>query len=213
MTANQIAYWNMMESKRSNLARERETYRSNVARETETHRNNTATEALTGLRDAETKRNNLARLAEEKRNNIARLAEDERTHRVKEAEDHRTNVFNEQIKLLDVQEKGRANQAGELLKQTDQVLKQKDQDLKSKELQIEAGKAAGDLSYKLGTLNTDHVNALGNIAHQERQDKAAAKQARTAGWKVASDFITNMVRNAVQFVTGGGTISMGYINK
>lgn len=45
MTANQIAYWNLEETKRSNLAKETETNRSNVAKETETNRSNLANEA------------------------------------------------------------------------------------------------------------------------------------------------------------------------
>jgi hypothetical protein len=46
MTMNQIAYHNMRENQRSNLARERETYRSNVVREEETHRSNLAKENI-----------------------------------------------------------------------------------------------------------------------------------------------------------------------
>lgn len=71
MTANQIAYWNLQENKRSNLANEQirrdtvsetrrsnvineglkhfqnlEQHRSNVAREDETHRSNRANEKL-----------------------------------------------------------------------------------------------------------------------------------------------------------------------
>lgn len=45
MTTNQVAYWTLVESKRSNLAREEETHRSNIANETETHRHNVATES------------------------------------------------------------------------------------------------------------------------------------------------------------------------
>lgn len=75
MTANQIAYWNLQETKRSNqvkegisqgtldetkrsnVARETETNRSNVARETETARSNKAKEALTAdIQDAQKKR-------------------------------------------------------------------------------------------------------------------------------------------------------------
>lgn len=33
MTANQIAYWNLQEAKRSNLAKEAETHRTNVENE------------------------------------------------------------------------------------------------------------------------------------------------------------------------------------
>lgn len=44
MTQNQIAYQNLKESQRANLAREAETFRSNVEREYETHRSNRARE-------------------------------------------------------------------------------------------------------------------------------------------------------------------------
>lgn len=44
MTHNQIEYWKLRESMRSNRANEAETNRSNVAREDETYRHNTATE-------------------------------------------------------------------------------------------------------------------------------------------------------------------------
>lgn len=47
MTANQIAYWNLQESKRSNLAKELEMNRSNVAKELETNRSNVAKEKET----------------------------------------------------------------------------------------------------------------------------------------------------------------------
>lgn len=60
MTANQIAYWNLQETERSNLARESETHRSNVANETETNRSNLARETET----------NRANLAKEKQNRI-----------------------------------------------------------------------------------------------------------------------------------------------
>ncbi|AXY55125.1 hypothetical protein [Chicken picobirnavirus] len=44
MTSNQIAWQNMIEAKRSNAAREAETYRSNTAKEQEAYRHNLATE-------------------------------------------------------------------------------------------------------------------------------------------------------------------------
>lgn len=47
MTRNQIAYWDLKEKERSNLANEMETKRSNMAREGETARHNLATEGLT----------------------------------------------------------------------------------------------------------------------------------------------------------------------
>ncbi len=46
MTANQIAWQNMLENKRSNLSKEGETQRHNVATEVETGRHNKSTESL-----------------------------------------------------------------------------------------------------------------------------------------------------------------------
>lgn len=46
MTSNQIAYWNLQETKRSNAARETETARSNRAREGETSRHNVVQEGI-----------------------------------------------------------------------------------------------------------------------------------------------------------------------
>lgn len=51
MTANQIAYWNLQELNRSNVAKETETNRSNLVKEQETKRSNLANEALTRQRD------------------------------------------------------------------------------------------------------------------------------------------------------------------
>lgn len=66
MTSNQIAYWNLQEAKRSNVARETETSRSNRAKEGETSRHNVAQEYIDRSRVsvdrdklAETSRHNL----------------------------------------------------------------------------------------------------------------------------------------------------------
>lgn len=58
MTQNQIAYWNMQEQKRANLAKESETERSNKAKERETFRSNVAQEGLTHDKNVETERHN-----------------------------------------------------------------------------------------------------------------------------------------------------------
>lgn len=46
MTQNQIAYWTLQESRRSNQVREAETMRSNKAKEAENYRTNTANEQI-----------------------------------------------------------------------------------------------------------------------------------------------------------------------
>lgn len=67
MTANQIAYQNMLESKRSNVAKETETQRHNIRNEdidssklSETARHNLSTEGLESKKQSETKRHNIA---------------------------------------------------------------------------------------------------------------------------------------------------------
>lgn len=60
MTKNQIDYWNLQETRRSNRAVEAETSRHNVATEGETNRHNVATEALDLGKLNETTRHNQA---------------------------------------------------------------------------------------------------------------------------------------------------------
>lgn len=67
MTANQIAYWNLKETERSNRVREGETERSNKARESETFRSNLA-------KETETNRSNRARENETVRSNLEQEA-------------------------------------------------------------------------------------------------------------------------------------------
>lgn len=64
MTRNQVAYREILETERSNKAREAETSRSNLASEGETHRSNVA-------REFETNRSNVARESETNRANVA----------------------------------------------------------------------------------------------------------------------------------------------
>lgn len=57
MTQNQIAYWNLQETKRSNQVREGETNRHNVVTESETNRANLRKEELTAdIQEAQKKR-------------------------------------------------------------------------------------------------------------------------------------------------------------
>ena len=64
MTRNQIAYRELLETERSNRARETETNRSNLADENEYRRSNIA-------RETETNRSNIARESETNRTNVA----------------------------------------------------------------------------------------------------------------------------------------------
>lgn len=76
MTQNQIAYWNMVENHRANLAKEQETHRSNVTNErlqstnlSEIARSNAAKELLQLMGLQETTRSNMARESETSRHN------------------------------------------------------------------------------------------------------------------------------------------------
>lgn len=131
MTTNQVAYWALRETQRSNLARETETnrsnlineaetHRANVARETETNRANLAQEGLAAERNQisrdelnETRRANLARESETSRSNLARETEQHRTNRVHETLENRRNK--EQVRSNKAKEKEthRANKASE----------------------------------------------------------------------------------------------------
>lgn len=69
MTANQIAYQQLEETRRSNAAKEAETNRSNVAKEVETNRSNRAKEQQQRDELVETARSNIARELETARSN------------------------------------------------------------------------------------------------------------------------------------------------
>lgn len=86
MTRNQIAYWDLQESKRSHRAVEKETNRSNLAREAETYRSN-----------------------------LAREQENVRHNKVTEVETERHNRATETLTDKQLRETVRHNQAGELL--------------------------------------------------------------------------------------------------
>lgn len=117
MTQNQIRYWELQETKRSNSAKETETNRANVAREGETHRANVANET-------ETNRSNVAREKETNRHNLAtegidlgKLEETKRHNVSTEGETKRHNVATESIDMGKLGETIRHNQAAESLSQ------------------------------------------------------------------------------------------------
>lgn len=100
MTSNQIAYWNLVEQKRANMASENtkrfsaeETQRANQAKEAETFRSNLA-------KEQETKRSNLAHEYEATRHNRQqeRFSQDQLTiegHKLNETKRH--NVASESV--------------------------------------------------------------------------------------------------------------------
>lgn len=107
MTQNQIAYQNLLETTRSNKAREYETNRANVTKEQETNRSNLANEKIQTDRNVETNRANVARETEEHRKNTTQ-----------EAETKRANLSNENVKYQQLLETHRSNLANESIGRT-----------------------------------------------------------------------------------------------
>lgn len=113
MTANQIAYQNMLENVRSNQAREQEQNRTNVANEDlrlqelrEAQRHNVTTET-------ETNRSNLAKELENNRHNVATESETARHNVVTEQEAGRHNRVTENTANTVARETERHNRAAE----------------------------------------------------------------------------------------------------
>lgn len=98
LTQNQIAYWNLQETKRANS----ETNRHNVATENETARHNLAGEQF-----------NISNLNESIRHNKVTETETNRHNVVTENETNRHNVAGEQFNIAQLQEQQRHNIAGE----------------------------------------------------------------------------------------------------
>lgn len=130
MTSNQIAYWNLQESKRHNVMSENETQRHNVVTENETGRHNWVTEQISISNLNESVRHNKATEYETNRHNVATeqlgsrtQTEVERHNRVTEAqgdrdlniregtlaESVRHNKVNEAYNLSNLQETTRHN--------------------------------------------------------------------------------------------------------
>lgn len=119
MTANQIAYWNLQETKRTNRAREvlqadqqAETHRSNVSNEEIKRTSN----AINQQNVDETKRANVARETETARSNRAQEYETHRSNIARELETQRSNLANEALKSQTNQETERSNRANEQIK-------------------------------------------------------------------------------------------------
>lgn len=100
MTSNQIAYWNMLETRRANLERERnnrdvtsETIRHNKVYEGETQRHNRREESIGWGNLQETSRHNLAYEKETRRHNVV----GERQNKFALRESKRHNIATENL--------------------------------------------------------------------------------------------------------------------
>lgn len=114
MTANQIAYWNLNESKRHNVASEAEANRHNVTTEDETHRHNLVTEQTDISKLQETQRHNIATETEAKRHNEA----GEVLQAIQQQEQQRHNQVTESVSWTDIGEQQRHNLQQEMLQNT-----------------------------------------------------------------------------------------------
>lgn len=118
MTHNQIEYWKLEESKRSNLANEAENKRHNVASEGETYRHNYATEGETGRHNRTTELIDMSKYYETVRSNQANeaLTSDRNAiERGKLGETVRSNEANEAIRQGNLDETVRHNKVSETL--------------------------------------------------------------------------------------------------
>lgn len=120
MTANQIAYWNYVETARSNLERERnnrdvtrESIRHNKAYEKETNRHNVVSENIGWGQLSESKRHNLAYEKETNRHNLV----SERQSAYSNWELHRHNVSSEKLGYANLNELARHNQNSERIQE------------------------------------------------------------------------------------------------
>lgn len=118
MTHNQIEYWKLEESKRSNRANETENKRHNVASEGETYRHNYATEGETNRHNTTTELIDMSKYYESVRSNRANEAltsERNSIERGKLAETIRSNQASEAVRQGTLNETVRHNKASEAL--------------------------------------------------------------------------------------------------
>lgn len=185
MTNNQIQYANLLETKRSNLAREAETKRHNIADETETHRANVVREDVAYKTLDETVRHNQAgetiamdTLAETKRHNIATeehnrnvLAETSRHNKAQES------IGYQQISLgyAQLAEQSRANKASEALRHETNMIT--------------------NASNVFRNLETSRHNR----ATEKNQISVAQIQAGASRYKTEADFIPKLIDAIIPF--------------
>lgn len=171
MTRNELAYWELQETKRSNRAREIETNRANVAMETENNRSNLA-------RERETNRSNQAR-------EIQNRIDSNRNYRIQEATlDQRKYEFymNNQLAQRQQREVERANKANEDIKRdqnTVQILQYGEQrrtnianeNIKRDQLQVTIGQNRVSNVQNAFNLQTQRYNAEQTAAINKEKNR------------------------------------------
>lgn len=185
MTHNQINYWTLQESKRSNKAKEVETNRHNVATETQSSRELAETERSNRARESENYRHNFATETESARHNVSTerqtandLLEKSRSNRAQEALKHEYNL----VKASDVAEKNRANLAKEVIDRSNAT--------------ANLIGAQSNVDYRTGLLGLGAVDSrTRQLAQQEteRSNRAMEKLKETeVGAKFGSDILSTL---------------------
>lgn len=168
MTANQIAWQNMLETRRANVARELETNRSNVARETETNRANVA-------KEGETKRHNVATEVEAGRHN--RSTESLGFSNLSELGRH--NLQTEAVNWYNAQEVKRANQANEAIKWLGLGNQQIELGIKQQDADTREFSAQSQKEHWEGQREETHRSNVSNEAIQEFRNILASTELQT----------------------------------
>lgn len=187
MTANQINYWNLQETRRHNTSTEGESVRSNKAKE-----------AIDLSKAQETARSNRANEVETNRSNTA-----------KETETRRHNIQDEGIKMMDLRETNRHNintektnsynaqTSRELADETRRSNLAREKETNRSNLVNEAERSRSNRANE--DINSRNVEAnIKNAEARQAQAEAAKSQAETAKYVADLNAQANAVRNAIE---------------
>lgn len=187
MTANQIAYWNLSE-----------TNRHNIATEGETGRHNRQQESIDLSKLEETKRSNVANEKETNRSNLAREAETHRSNTVRESID--LGQFNENIRHNKASERTNQQNADTNVKLADETIrsnKERETETKRSNLVNEAERARSNKASEEAAMIAAQAR-IEQAKAAQKSAEAAAKQAETSSYLASVTAETNRVRNAIE---------------
>lgn len=209
MTANQIAYQNLLETQRANVVKENENARSNMAREYETNRSNLANEAIARERNAETQRANLASEFQKK----SELEETKRANQAREVETNRANLANEEIKRATNTETAKHNRAMESLGYAQL------NETAAHNRAVEEISATGNIvNFQTGMANAQAREYAadqqrGNVIIQTETTKSEGRKNRESNEGIARLQLTGTVIKTIGDVAGqvGGSIIRGLV--
>jgi hypothetical protein len=208
MTNLQIAYWNLQETKRHNLAYEQETYRHNVATEDvaigtlqENTRHNKASEQISWFKETEAQRHNLATEFEINRHNVVTESETQRHNKVAEAND----AIKAQASMLS---------ASAAMKQADTQAKYVDQEILESQSRIhsnEVSNAYKEKQMSLVSAQTEWQNMQNYIyggAAKENAHSYAVMSPSLEGFSTVVGSLGGLVKNfssGIHTVTNNGS--------